>query len=132
MSDKKFSHIVQATRDMRDIAECSIEPEPSAPASLYTVDLALKEARIHDARYAVTSALKERIASLLQIRVDDIEEGKSVAAYGIDSLIAVELRSWLVATFQCVIPLLRLLDEGIHIATLVDGILEERKGLTSA
>jgi hypothetical protein len=72
-------------------------------------------------------ATKERIAGLLRIPIEGTEADKSVAAYGVDSLIAVELRSWFVTSFQSTVPLLRLLDESVSMNDLAGGIVKERQ-----
>ncbi|KAK9422560.1 putative Polyketide synthase [Seiridium unicorne] len=47
----------------------------------------------------VREALTARLAELLSLSADDIETGRSLSHYGVDSLVAGELRSWLIKTF---------------------------------
>jgi NAD(P)-dependent dehydrogenase (short-subunit alcohol dehydrogenase family) len=124
--DLKFSHIMQAVNDLMT----SDEAAPSGPSQNETssgVDAALKTGSIDMARDLLVVATKERIAGLLRIPIEGIEAEKSVAAYGVDSLIAVELRSWFVTSFQSTVPLLRLLDESVSMNDLAGGIIKERQ-----
>ncbi|KAI0484906.1 hypothetical protein GGR56DRAFT_680801 [Xylariaceae sp. FL0804] len=44
---------------------------------------------------AVMQALKDRLAHALGIEMDDVDPGRPVLSYGVDSLMAVELRNWM-------------------------------------
>lgn len=46
-------------------------------------------------RAVVTDALRARVARALGVAVEDVDGGKTLADYGTDSLMAVELRSWM-------------------------------------
>lgn len=43
----------------------------------------------------VTKALTERLAKLMMLPVSDVDPDEPLSAYGVDSLVAVELRSWI-------------------------------------
>lgn len=43
----------------------------------------------------VTDALRAKVARALGVAVEDVDGGKTLADYGTDSLMAVELRSWM-------------------------------------
>lgn len=44
-------------------------------------------------------ALTTKLARALSISADDIEQGKQLGDYGVNSLMAVELRSWIARDF---------------------------------
>ncbi|KAG6354546.1 hypothetical protein INS49_004563 [Diaporthe citri] len=46
-------------------------------------------------RAVVTDALRAKVARALGVAVEDVDGGKTLADYGTDSLMAVELRSWM-------------------------------------
>lgn len=46
-------------------------------------------------RAVVTAALRVKVARALGVSSEDVDEGKTLADYGTDSLMAVELRSWM-------------------------------------
>ncbi|KAG9383218.1 Polyketide synthase module [Pyrenophora tritici-repentis] len=43
----------------------------------------------------ITKALTERLAQLMMLPVTDVDPNEPLSAYGVDSLVAVELRSWI-------------------------------------
>jgi len=125
-TDAKFSHIMQAVNDLMT----NDRPTPSKSSKdgiSSKVDAAISGGSMDGARQLLVTATKERIADLLRIPIEGIEAEKSVAAYGVDSLIAVELRSWFVASFQSTVPLLKLLDESVSMVDMADGIIKERQ-----
>ncbi|KAF2105024.1 hypothetical protein NA57DRAFT_71219 [Rhizodiscina lignyota] len=43
----------------------------------------------------ITTGMVERLARLMMMPVNDIDAGRSLSAYGVDSLVAVEVRNWI-------------------------------------
>ncbi|EED13647.1 polyketide synthase, putative [Talaromyces stipitatus ATCC 10500] len=66
-------------------------------------------------------AITTRIAELLGVAADDIDSGDSISRYGVDSLVAGELRNWLIKTFNMEITMLQLLNKNTRIEDLVQG-----------
>lgn len=56
-------------------------------------------ASIEDRVDIVVRAQTTKLARALSISADDIEQGKQLGAYGVDSLMAVELRNWIARDF---------------------------------
>ncbi|UQC74786.1 beta-ketoacyl synthase domain-containing protein [Colletotrichum lupini] len=48
-----------------------------------------------EAVHLITSALVQRLAKLMMMPEDDVDAGKPLSAYGVDSLVAVEVRNWI-------------------------------------
>ncbi|KAI0124108.1 hypothetical protein BJ170DRAFT_735829 [Xylariales sp. AK1849] len=48
-----------------------------------------------DAHRSIVKGLSTRVARLLQMNVEDIDVGRPLHAHGVDSLVAVEVRTWL-------------------------------------
>ncbi|KAI0508449.1 putative polyketide synthase [Xylaria bambusicola] len=69
------------------------------------------------ARAAVTT----RLADLLGIEADDVDADKPVSRYGVDSLVAGELRNWLIKTFGLELTMLQLLNKSTRIDDLIKG-----------
>jgi NADP-dependent 3-hydroxy acid dehydrogenase YdfG len=126
--DKKFSHLVRAMEDHLALENVTQVAKETTPAIIVTVDNAIRAGDIQNAGEIITEAIMERVASLLMIPSEGIAASKSVANYGVDSLIAVELRSWLILLFGSEIPLLKLLDESVSIGGLGEWIAGERRG----
>lgn len=126
-SDKKFSHIFQSMNDhISGRAEASAPSQGSLPAITTAMDAAIQAGLYDEAVQIVTTAIVERIAALLFRSQDGIDASRSVAHYGVDSLIAVELRNWFTVLFQDTVPLLMILDERISIMQLGETVVEKR------
>jgi acyl carrier protein len=57
----------------------------------------------------VCAKLIGKLAALLMVPVGDISASGSMADYGMDSLVAVEMRNWLVREMDAKVPILDLL-----------------------
>jgi hypothetical protein len=125
--DKKFGHLVRAMEDHLALDNVTQVAKDTTPAILATVDDAIRAGDIQTGEKFITEAIMERVAALLMIPSEGIAGSKSVANYGVDSLIAVELRSWLILLFGSEIPLLKLLDESVSIGGLGEWIAGERR-----
>lgn len=94
------------------------------------VHSAIKAGSMQVAIDLVATMTVQRIGALLVIPIESIATTKSVAHYGVDSLVAIELRKWLLETFEFAVPLLELLDESKDIkelsAAVVQGMASKR------
>ena len=71
----------------------------------------LKEARsLEEAAQRACEKLISKTSSLLMIPVEDIDPSKSISEYGMDSLVAVEMRNWLLREFEAALPIIELLS----------------------
>ena len=71
---------------------------------------ALRQATtFEEAADRICSALVDRISSRSSIPVDSINTSKAITEFGIDSLVAVELRNWISREMDSTIPILDLL-----------------------
>ncbi|EED14251.1 polyketide synthase, putative [Talaromyces stipitatus ATCC 10500] len=57
----------------------------------------------------VRDGIRHKLASLLAIPVDNIDSNKSVSSNGVDSLVAMEFRTWLVKDLGAEVPLLEIM-----------------------
>ncbi|KAI1318728.1 polyketide synthase [Xylariaceae sp. FL0255] len=71
----------------------------------------------------VAESIKRTVAQMLFIVDSEIEIEDSVARYGVDSLIAAELRSWMNVTFDASVDMLDVLDTGTSIYDLATSIV---------
>ena len=58
----------------------------------------------------VVEALSNRLARTLSIKLEDVDTHQALHAYGVDSLIAVELRSWLGKEFAADVPVFEIVS----------------------
>jgi hypothetical protein len=61
---------------------------------------------LEQASSVVAEAIVRRLSTTLAIEADDIDPGKPVHFYGVDSLVAMEFRSWFAKSMACDIPVL--------------------------
>ncbi|KAI0125370.1 KR domain-containing protein [Xylariales sp. AK1849] len=69
----------------------------------------------------VREVITTRLAELLSLAADDIDDRKPVALYGVDNLIAGEMRNWLIKALGLELSLLQLLSKSTKIEDLVKG-----------
>jgi len=82
-----------------------------------------------EAEEIARAALTAQLARLLSIEVASIDASQTLASYGIDSLISVELRNWIRAEMKATVPLLELNEAGRTIGALA-GMIAKRSTLT--
>ena len=105
--DAKFSHCRRAIYgDGHD---------PSSPSNK-TSDASSPSSQLRQATSlaaavrSVYDSLGDKFASILMIPRDDITPTKAVVAYGLDSLVAIEIRNWLDRELEAKVPLMELLS----------------------
>jgi hypothetical protein len=125
-SESRVLHIARAMLDhLSASSNAQVEPiEEKAIKVTAPVHAAIQAGKTQGAIDLVTTFLVQRISALLMIPMDSIVTTKSVAHYGVDSLVAVELRSWVLLMFEFAVPLLKLLDESVSIEELAKVVVE--------
>ncbi|KAI9150766.1 Compactin diketide synthase mlcB [Paramyrothecium foliicola] len=73
----------------------------------------------------VSTALREKLAKAMGIAIDEIDVGKGLADYGVDSLMAVELRNWIRRDFGVSLAVFEIMDGGRKVQDM--GALVESK-----
>ena len=64
---------------------------------------------IDEAASIILAAIIEKTAALCMVPQEDINSSKPLSEYGLDSLVAVEMRNWIFKQLDCTIPILELL-----------------------
>lgn len=67
----------------------------------------------------VLRALSAKLARAMSISPEDVEPGKALSAYGVDSLMAVELRNWIGREFGAAVAVFDIMG-GVPIASVAD------------
>lgn len=124
--NKRYAHVIRAFTNQLQGSDRPLQASDGKPAVLAAVDAALASGASEQALEMVVDVIVERIAGLLEIEKEGMDPGRGVAEYGVDSLIAVELRNWFVAVFEQTVPLLKLLDERTTIRTLAEEVVAAR------
>jgi zearalenone synthase (highly reducing iterative type I polyketide synthase) len=90
----------------------------------------LAEAKsIEQAGTVVLDALKQKIADMLQVPATEVDSSRPLYRYGVDSLVALELRNWVTREFMASISLLEILAS-VPMASLAGKIAEKSKLVT--
>ncbi|KAI0898729.1 hypothetical protein F4806DRAFT_506709 [Annulohypoxylon nitens] len=98
-----------------------------APGGTSSLSARLKAVNSAEEKVSIVrEAIAERLSKLLSIAVDELNVDKPLSQYGLDSLVAAELRSWLTKTLGVDITLLDLLSKGKNIADLITAVTEQR------
>lgn len=132
-SDARFSHIVRTMENIDASNEVASfksyapsNPNQDTEAALSDLDAIVRSNNLEAATLSVTNSIIARMADMLFISPDGIDATKGVAAYGMDSLIAAELRNWFLRTYECIISFLKLLDAATSIKELANIVIASR------
>ncbi|KAL9027875.1 MAG: hypothetical protein Q9196_003666 [Gyalolechia fulgens] len=117
-TDARFSLLLQA------IAHLSASGASSKSDAGSVTEL-LKTASPDEFRKIVTAAILDRLAKLLFTPSEELDASKAVSEYGMDSMIAAELRNWFVKNFGTDVTFLELLNPATKIIDLVDKVKRE-------
>ncbi|KAH7319610.1 putative polyketide synthase [Stachybotrys elegans] len=108
LEDARFSHVVQDMASAADDATGS-----GAQSILATIKSAASPA---EALAAVTAHFIDKLARMLLLSLDEFEpDVKSIADYGIDSMIGAELRNWIFKEYRMDVPFQQLLGPTLNI-----------------
>ncbi|KAJ5260475.1 hypothetical protein N7478_012080 [Penicillium angulare] len=102
LMDAKFAHI-RTVDTHRKVDESSDDTQG--------VQALISQATtLEDATGIVSIGLVRKLAKMLMVDVEDIEPEKPITRYGIDSLLAVELRSWIFMDIQADVSVFQLMS----------------------
>ncbi|KAL6722106.1 hypothetical protein ACLMJK_001212 [Lecanora helva] len=91
--DAKFSHLISPLND----PQTATKKDDSTAALFRDLEEASSQAMVED---AFCKAIITKMSNVLALPTDEISPDRSMMSYGGDSLIAVELRNWLVRDLQ--------------------------------
>lgn len=112
---------------LRSIAESS--DSEGGEESFAATREALRNAKtLEDATVILAEALVKRISGIMSLPLEDIDPGKPVHFYGVDSLVAVEFRNWLGKNLEADIEVLDIMGDD-SISALSEKIAKKSKML---
>lgn len=120
-TDARFGRLLQALDDLSRKTD-------SAGSSEGAVTDMLAAASPAEFRQIVTRAVLNRLAKLLFTSSEEIDPSRGVSEYGMDSMIAAELRNWFVKSFHTDVTFLELLNPQTKILDLVEKVWVEQRG----
>ena len=102
-SDIKFSHVVRSLQ-----TTSAGNRKDTGTANLHR---SLREATsMEEASAVICEALIRKISNVSMTPAEEVDPEKPLGAYGLDSLVAVELRNWMVNDLGANVPLLELMN----------------------
>lgn len=113
---------------MRDLsADIQTRNATGSPDVINTVARNLSSARTtEEAILIVTNGIRAKIASMLSLAAEAVDEAKSIASYGIDSLSAIEVRTWILKDLGADVPFLQLVGS-VSILEIAAKVVEASK-----
>ncbi|OBR04783.1 Beta-ketoacyl synthase domain-containing protein [Colletotrichum higginsianum IMI 349063] len=122
-NDAKFAHIVQV--DTHHVVQ-----EKNDDAGRLRDELAAATG-LEGAAEVVAAALVQKLARSMMVSAENIETSRPVSSYGVDSLLAVELRSWIYEELQADVSVFDLLSN-VAISSLARTIVAGSKVVSNA
>ena len=103
--DPRFSQLIRAAA-----VSASSKSDPSDALSLESPAKALQQAQdLAQAHDIIAQALLKKLCSLLMLSLEDVDVSKPISAFGLDSLVAIEVRHWISREFDAGLQLLEIL-----------------------
>ncbi len=116
----RFSHLRRAAVGSEDSAHNAAGPSVTPKQALKQV------ASLPEAVSVITDALIGKLSSVLVIPVEEMGADKALVALGLDSLVAVEVRSWILRELEAAVTTMELLT-GSSIGALAGEIAGRSK-----
>jgi len=107
-TDARFTHLKGA-------AEANASTEPLATAT--SLGAALQTAKSKaKALQLVCEGLMMKVSSVLMVPIEDMDSSKPIVSYGLDSLVAIEIRNWITRELEASLQVLELLTSSSILA----------------
>ncbi|KAH7304047.1 putative polyketide synthase [Stachybotrys elegans] len=103
------------------------KPNDSEASAVHQLKRLLAAGMDKDATQFAVAVLTSRIAGLLGMETSHIDQHRPINQLGVDSLVGIELRNWISATFDIKIPVLEI-SSGISAAELGSNIVSMAMG----
>lgn len=119
VGDAKFSHL-------RREADARLQDETTA-APVLSLSNALKNSQSYESAISlIYNGLVTKVSAILMVPQDEMDPAKPIAGYGLDSLVAIEIRNWITRELDASLQVLELLTSS-SIMNLAETILEKSK-----
>ncbi|KAG0155247.1 hypothetical protein PDIDSM_821 [Penicillium digitatum] len=126
VTDTKLSHLLRLSTlagagELTESAQNGTEIPPA---------LAIRQSKTHeDAEAVVGAAVLKKISSILMRPMEDLDPAAPITVYGLDSLVAIEIRNWISRELEANLQILEILTSE-SIPALSDTILNKSGLLT--
>lgn len=99
LAQPMFAHFRHVTR----------QDGPSADQGAGDILSQIKRLSLEEAAERIFEEIMVKVSVLCQVPLEDILPSKTLSQYGMDSLIAVEMRNWIFHKLSCTVPVLELM-----------------------
>lgn len=107
--DRRFGALQLANRRGRGSSANSSASSTSSTAALVRV-LSAPSTTVHEASNLLVEALSIKLADMFNIPLSEVDVGLPLSRYGVDSLVAVELRNWLSSAIKARVSVFEILQ----------------------
>ncbi|KAF5867859.1 putative polyketide synthase protein [Botrytis fragariae] len=114
-------------REAIESTESSVEWLNHVPADIKMAFKSVTEAPSLPS--AILQLIQKRFSNLMLLPVERVDTDRTLAMYGVDSMIASEFRSWFWVTFRIDVPFFDLLGSGKSLKALADFVAAEMTAL---
>ena len=87
------------------------DKETTASPALHIRETLRQTGSTEDAARRICAELLPKTSSLLMVPIEGISPSRSMSEYGMDSLVAVEMRNWLLREFDAALPILEIMAD---------------------
>lgn len=110
-----FRHLYQMEREDLAVpegqeAETGNDQKIESAAAQLQAAAAAAGSGLHEVAAVITRLLARRLARSLAVPVDDIDVSRPTHAFGVDSLVAVELRYWFLSEIRVELPVVQIMS----------------------
>ena len=110
LANPRFSHFRRMGAHNLALASSSSNGKPATGSAIDTLHAVLRQATsVEEAAEKICEALMEKMATLLMVPREEISPAKPMAEYGMDSLVAVQMRAWVAAAVEAPVSILEVL-----------------------
>ena len=107
-ADPRFSHVVRASIAARAASQGDSDDGSVTTASVSLASAVRKSGNREAAEAIISDAIARRVSSVLTIPLEDIVPTMGLARYGLDSLVAIEIRNWIFRELEAYLQILEI------------------------
>ncbi|KAJ5091765.1 hypothetical protein NUU61_006635 [Penicillium alfredii] len=126
VNDTKLSHLLR----LSTLAGAGALADPAQTSTEISPATAVRQSRGRDsAETIVVTALIQKVSSILMRPVEELDPGAPISVYGLDSLVAIEIRNWITRELEANLQILEILTSD-SVPALAETILRKSGMLT--
>ena len=121
VNDTKLSHLLR----LSTLATDSVSTDAAQPSTKISPASAIRQSRDREKAISITvSALIQKMASILMRPIEEFDVTAPISVYGLDSLVAIEIRNWIARELEANLQILEILT-CTSVPTLAEVILRK-------